>query len=341
MLLALAAVTVLADSAGDMLNPVPSRDHKVVRRWELPGDPRGLAIGADGTIYVGLADSQAIVAVDAPTGAVKKRLILDSAEIASTKELVTLRTDPSRTRLFVANGSDESAMILSLPDLAVLREITLEGETIRDVLPDPRGRYVYVLGRRVHVYDGDGRTELRTLDLPDPMAIAVSASGATLAVLATEDFGGTRATVSALFDTKNFAQLARDPLQTVKPIEGALFASKDRRLVALGRDSIFDRPALPGPAPRGSVVNSRLACFPENSGPQIATLAGDDTLVYAERRCSASGAFTSVAAGITPASLYGVNAYAIAYDARTNTIVATDRGGFLTIYRVPRPAVAE
>lgn len=334
-------MTVLAETPGGTLNPVPSRDRKVVRRWELPGDPRGLAIGADGTIYVGLADAQAVVAVNPESGAVLKRLVLDSAEIAATKELVTLRTNPQRTRLFIANGSDESAMILSLPDLAVLREITMEGETIRDVVPDPKGRYVYVLGRRVHVYDAEGRTKLRTLDIADPMAIAASANGSTLAVLATEDFGNTEATVVAMLDTKTFAQIRRDPLQTVKPIEGALFAAKDRTLIALARDSIFDRNAIPGPDPRGTSVNSRLACFPENSGPQIATLAADDTLVYAERRCSASGAFTSVTSGITPASLYGVNAYAIAYDARSNTIVATDREGFLTIYAMPRPAVAE
>jgi hypothetical protein len=339
VLLTTVAVTVLAETPGGTLNPVPSRDRKVVRRWELPGDPRGLAIGADGTIYVGLAEPQAILAVDAETGAVKKRIVLDSAEIASTKELVTLRTNPQRTRLYVANGSDESATILSLPDLAVLREITMEGETIRDVVPDPLGRYVYLLGRRVHVYDADGRNELRTLDVADPMAIAVS--GTALAVFATEDFGNTKATVVATFQPKTFTRIAKDPLQTTKAIEGALFAAKDKTLIALSRDSIFHRNVVLANGPRGNVINSRLACFPENSGPQIATLTSDDTLVYAERRCSASGAFTSAASGIQPASLYGVNAYAIAYDAKTNTIVATDRAGFLTIYNVPRVAVAE
>jgi len=43
---------------------------------------------------------------------------------------------------------------------------------------------------------------------------------------------------------------------------------------------------------------------------------------------------------VTPASLYGVNAYAIAFDKLTNTLVATDREGFLTIYNLPRPATA-
>ncbi|HEX7830513.1 MAG TPA: hypothetical protein VF787_12705 [Thermoanaerobaculia bacterium] len=318
------------------MNPVPSRDRKVVRRWELPGDPRGLAIGADGTIYVGLAETQAIVAVNPETGAIAKQVVLDSAEIASTKELVTLRTNPQRTRLFIANGSDESAMILSLPDLAVLREITMEGETIRDVVPDPKGRYVYILGRRVHIYDADGRTKLRTLDVAEPLAIAASASGTTLAVFATQDFGNTKATTVAMFDTKTFTQTSREPLQTAKPVDGAMFAAKDRTLVAFGRDSIFDRAVT-----RNARINGRTACFPEKSGPQIATLTTDDTLVYAERRCSASGAFTSATSGIKPASLYGVNAYAIAYDAKSNTIIATDRDGFLTIYNVPRAVVAE
>jgi hypothetical protein len=318
------------------LTSVPSRDRKVVRRWELPGDPRGLAIGADGTIYVGLAESQAIVAIDPVTGAVRNRHVLDSAEIASTKELVTLRTNPARTRLYVANGSDESAMILSLPDLAVLREITTEGETIRDVVPDPKGRYVYVLGRRVRVFDADGRTELRSLPVPDPMAIAVNSTGSSLVVFASETFGTTKATVAAMFDTKTFTETSRNPLQTVKPIEGALFAGKDRRILAIGRDTIFDRPA----AGSGS-INSRLACLPEGSGPQIVTMASDTTMVFAEKRCSASGAYTTVASGIEPASLYGVNAYAIAYDARSKTIVATDRAGFLTIYHVPRAVAAQ
>jgi DNA-binding beta-propeller fold protein YncE len=159
----LTTAAAILPAAAETLSLVSTRDRKVVRRWTLPGDPRGVAVGADGTIYAGLAESQAVIAVDPKSGDVLKRVVLDSAEIAATKELVTLRTNPERTRLYIANGSDESATILSLPDLAVLREITMEGETIRDVLPDPKGRYVYVLGRRVHVYDKEGDTELRTL----------------------------------------------------------------------------------------------------------------------------------------------------------------------------------
>lgn len=344
VLLTFAAASAFATAA---LSPVATRDRKVIRRWVLPGDPRGVAVGADGTIYVGLADQQAVVAIDGATGSIRKRVVLDSAHIAATKELVTLRTNPARTRLYIANGSDESAMILSLPDLTVLREITMEGETIRDVVPDPRGRYVYVLGRRLHVFDQDGRTQLRTLNVDEPMAIAASA--ATLAVFATESFGTARATAVLLFDPKTFAQVARDPLQTTESIEGAIFAAGDRSLVAFSRDTLFERAVISRPKrvagktlDMGELVNMNRVCLPDGSGPQVMSAAGTDTLlVYAERRCSASDAFNASPRGITPASIYGVSAYAVAYDPRTSSIVATDRAGFLTIYHVPRPAVAK
>ncbi|HYC88826.1 MAG TPA: hypothetical protein VEO54_06415 [Thermoanaerobaculia bacterium] len=306
-----------------------------MRRWELKGDPRGVAVGADGTLYVGLAESQSVVAIDPVSGAVKKRVVLDSAEIASTKELVTLRTNPERTRLFIANGSDESAMILSLPDLAVLREITMEGETIRDAVPDPKGRYLYLLGRQVHVYDGDGKTELRTLDIDEPMAIAASAT--SLAVVAEEDFGNAKATAVSLFDPKNFSQKAREPLQTQESIEAAMFAANGRSLLAFSRGTLFEK-SLSSRA----IVNSNRICLPEGSGPQIAALAGSETLVvYGERRCSASGVLTASPRGVTPASIYGINAYALAFDPKSGTLVATDRAGTLTIYHVPRPAIAQ
>ena len=351
VLLATAAVHAAAPSA-DMLTSVSGGGRKVVRRWALPGDPRGVAIGSDGTIYAGVAEPQAVLAIDPKNGAVRQRLVLDSAEIASTKELVTLRTNPDRTRLFIANGSDESATILRLPDLAVLREITMEGETIRDVVPDPRGRHLYVLGRRVHVYDAEGDTELRALPVDDPMAIAVSSNGALLAVLATEDFGNAKATVVVLFDTNTFAEVARDPLQTEKTIEAAMFAAGDRSIIAFSRDAMFEKRITLRPtkirqtgtatsAMRvdiGELVNSTHICLPQGSGPQVATLTSTDALlVYAERRCSASGSFTGSDHGVTPASLYNVNAYAVAYDKLSNTLVATDRAGFLTIYNVPRP----
>jgi hypothetical protein len=340
----------------ETLQPVSTRDSKIVRRWALPGDPRGVAVGADGTIYAGLAGPQAVVAIDPKTGAVKRRLVLDSAEIASTKELVTLRTSADRTRLYIANGSDESATILSLPNLAVLRELTMEGEAIRDVLPDPRGRHVYVLGRSVHVFDKDGSVELRTLPIEDPMAIAVSASGNVLAVVATEDYGNAKATSVALFDTTTFAELTRDPLQTEKAIEGAMFADDDRAFIAVARDSLFEMPIVARTPARlepsagngpmrmtidfGNLVNSDRVCLPERSGPQIATVVGT-TLVYGERRCSASGTFSGSSRRVTPASIYGINAYAIAHDRASNTVVATDRAGFLTIYKMPQVRISK
>jgi hypothetical protein len=331
---------------------------KIVRRWSVEGEPRGIAAGADGTIYVGLAKPQAVIAVNPGNGTVTKRVVLDSPEIASTKELVTLRTNRERTRLYIANGSDESATIMSLPDLAVLREITMEGETIRDVVPDPRGRYVYVLGRRVHVFDKDGRTELRTLDVEDPMAIAPTANGAVLAVVATEDFGNAKATSAWLFDTTNWSEVGRDPLQTDQRIDGAMFAPDDSALVAMSRERLYEKPVnarkgstqiLSGSdgvmrmkVDFGDLVNSDRICFPETSGPQIAAfVAQSNTIVYAERRCSASGSFSGSNRRVTPASIYGINAYAIAHDPVTNTIAATDPAGFLTIYKVPKPRLAK
>jgi hypothetical protein len=283
------------------LSTVPTHDAKIMKRWALAGDPHGVAVGADGTLYVGLAQPQAVVAIDPKTGAVKKKVVLDSAEIASTKELVTLRI--SGSRLFIANGSDESATILSLPDLGVLREITIEGEPIRDALPDPRGRYLYLLGRRVHVYDAGGERELHALDVGDPMAIA--ANGKTLAVIAPEG--------AVLFDTSTFTETAR--LKTNGAADVALFAND--ALVTLSRDAI---------------------CLPEGSGPQIATLAPNNVLLFAERRCEASSAFIG-GGHVTPVSLYGVSAYAMAYDRAANALVTTERAGYLTIYKVPRTAV--
>lgn len=334
LFLLLAALSAFAQA--DALAPATSRDKKVIRRWALPGDPRGLAIGSDGTVYVGLAEPQTVLAIDPATGAVKQRLVLDSAEIASTKELVTMRTNPERTRLFIANGSDESASILSLPTLGILREITMEGEPIRDAVPDPKGRYLYLLGRRVHVFDSEGETELRTLPVEDPMAIATNANGSLLAVVASEDFGNAKASVVVLYDTtKNFAEVSRDPLQTEKSIESVLFAARDRSLVAFSRDAIFDKQL----GVKKGIVNTNHVCLPNGSGPQIATVTTDPQLVYAERRCSASGTFSG--STIAPASLYGVDAYAVAYDKKSNAIVVTDRAGFLTIYNVPRTAIVK
>lgn len=229
-----------------------------MHRWALAGDPHGLAIGRDGTIYVGLAQPQAVVAIDPKNGAVKQQVVLDSAEIASTKELVTLRLNRDKTRLYVANGSDESATILALPDLRVVREITMEGEPIRDALPDPSGRFLYLLGRRIHVFDAKGETELHTLTVDDASAIAATAS--TLAV----------ATGSEIisFDTTTFGEKRRVPTAT-KPVGTVVFA------------------------PNGVPIG----------------LASEG-------------------------ARYGVDAYAVALDDEGRTVAATERAGYLTIYKV-------
>lgn len=334
---------------------VPTRDSKVVRRWSIAGGPRGVAIGSNGLLYVGLADKQAVDVIDSRSGAIVHELVLDSAEIAATKELVTLRTNRDKSRLYIANGSDESATILSLPDLAVVREITMEGEAIRDALPDPNGRYLYLLGRRLHIFDAEGNQELRTIEFADPMAVAVSSNGSTLALLGTEDFGNARATVVALYDTSSFREITRDPLQTDRVVDSAMFAANDRALVALSRESLFEKPLVTHATKSmaggsdgkmrmtiefGDLVNSERICLPEGSGPQIATLgATSDQLLFAERRCSSSGAFAGSSRRVTPASLYGVNAYAVAYDREKNNLVVTEKSGYLTIYKVPSAAL--
>jgi hypothetical protein len=113
-----------------------------------------VAVATEGTVYVGLATRQAVVAIDPSTGEVVRETVVDDAELASTKDFSTLRV--AHGRLYVAQGSDESVTILALPGLEVTREILLEGETVRDALPDPAGRLLYVLGRRVHVFDAKG-----------------------------------------------------------------------------------------------------------------------------------------------------------------------------------------
>jgi WD40 repeat protein len=280
----------------------------VIRRWTLDGDPHGLAIGSDGTIYVGLAQPQAVVAIDPKSGAVKRRVVLDSAEIASTKELVTLRLNREHTRLYVANGSDESATILALPDLHVVREITMEGEPIRDALPDPKGRYLYVLGRRVHVYDAKGETELHTLTVDDPSAIATN--GSLLAV------AGGDAIVT--FDTATFAEKGRTALPS-KPVTALAFSPKGA-VLALSAGAIM------------SAGESQAICLPDGSGPQIVS-ATANLVIFGEKRCTSSSAVSGAA------SIYGVNMYALAIDGPANTLAATDRAGYLTIYRIPRSPV--
>jgi hypothetical protein len=299
-----------------------AEDQKALRRWSLPGDPHGIALGRDGIIYVGLAKPQAVVAIDPNSGAIKRKVVLDSAEIAATKELVALRINPAGTRLFVANGSDESTTILTLPDLHIVREITIEGEPIRDALPDPKGRYLFLLGHRVHVYDANGNGELRSLAFEDPAAMAIAADGSTLAVA-----GGGKL---ALYDTERFSEVARDRLHSEK-IEAALFA--DRVLLVFASDALYQK-SLDG----GSMKSAQI-CLPEGSGPQIAALSSPQLVLFAERRCSGSAAFATDLS-VTPASLYGVNAYAMVYHRQRNLLYTTERAGYLTIYKVPRAAVS-
>jgi len=346
---------LLAQAPPPLLTTVPTRDQKIVRRWSLGGDPHGIALGNGGVAYIGLAKTQEIVAVDAKRGNVLRRIVLDSAEIASTKELVTMRTNRDRTRLYVANGSDESASILSLPNLGIVREITMEGEAIRDVLPDPAGRYLYLLGRKVHVFDAQGEHEIRTINLSDPMAIATTSNGAVLAVIGSETFGGNKATVAALYDTKTFTELARDPMQTDDVIESALFAANDRALVAASRQRLFEKhldvtakQMSEGPKGQmrmsidyGDLVSSDQICLPEKSGAQIVVRGNGNLVLFAERRCNSSGGFAGAERRIVPASLYGVDAYALAFDPAANELYATDRAGYLTIYRVPRAATTK
>ncbi|HJW93404.1 MAG TPA: hypothetical protein VJ901_07280 [Thermoanaerobaculia bacterium] len=356
-MLILLTCSAAALSQPQALTPAPTHDQKVIRRWTLEGDPHGIAVGRDGTIYVGLAQPQAVIAVDPKTGAIKNRLVLDSPDIASTKELVTLRTSADGSLLYIANGSDESASILGLPDFKVIREITIEGEPIRDALPDPSGRFLFLLGRHVHVYDARGEKELRTIPFADPMAIAVTSDGSTLAVIGPENYGGTKATAVALYDTPTFNEITRDPMQTDKQIESAMFGANDQALLAFSRDALFEKPLVTGAAKQmssngdgkmrisidfGDLVSSEKICLPEGSGPQIGTMASADLLLYAERRCSASGStFSASKRKVTPASLYGVNAYAVAYDRDANALAVTDRAGYLTIYKVPKAASAK
>lgn len=322
----------------------------MIRQWKLDGDPRGVAVGPDGMIYVGIAGRQSVMAIDPRLGTATREVVLDSAEIASTKELVTLRLDASRKRLLIANGSDESATILGIPDLRILREITIEGEPIRDVVADPAGRYLYLLGRSVHVYDVDGERELRTLDVQDPMAIATDAKGSFLVVVASEQFETTRATVAAIFDPTTLKEIDRRPLQTDRQIESATLAAGDRALVFAASDWLAetsvearqvkaitkDRNNMRLTFDFGDLLSSQQICLPEQRGPQsLAAVSDSNLVIFPERRCSTNTSFTAAPRKAVPASLYGINAYALAWDSENRRIVATDRSGMLTLYRLP------
>jgi hypothetical protein len=354
--IALAALTVfaavtLADAAE--LRPMPTRDRRVLKRWSLSGNPNGVAVGPDGTVYVGLREPQSLVAIDPREGKILREVVLDSRDIAATKDFQSIRVDAPRQRLLIAQGSDESVTILSLPDLAILREIGLEGESIRDVIADPDGRYLCILGRRVHVWDAAGERELRTFREIDPMAIAVSSDGARLAIVGSETFASGKATVVVMIDTRRLEETSRVPLQTDREIEAALFAASDRALIVFAKDWLAEKVLATRPESsmnpegdamriridRNDLVSSETICLSESAGPLAAVAGKSSDLVYfAERRCSTSGRVDAAPRLVRTASIYGIDALAIAYHPEIPALVAIDEGGFLTLYALPAPA---
>lgn len=334
------------------LTPAPTRDKKVMKRWSLAGTPHGLALSRAGVLYVGLAEPQSVVAIDPAKGSVLGEVVLDSADIASTKELTALRLTSDETRLVVANGSDESVTILSLPDMGIVREIGLEGEVIRDAVPDPKGRYLYVLGRTVHVYDPNGERELKSLGDVEPMAIAVNSAGTLLAVVGTEQYEKARATSVVLYDVATLKEIDRQPLQTDRTILAALFAADDRALVVFASDWLAEK-TLQKAAPRpiasaegapmrltfefGDLMNSQRICLPASVGPQLAASGAVSTRVYfPETHCGASETFIASKREVETGSIYPVSSYALAFDAKSSSIFATDPAGFLTQYRIAK-----
>ncbi|MGH9457376.1 MAG: YncE family protein [Thermoanaerobaculia bacterium] len=345
------AVPFLAGAAE--ITPSPTRDRRVVARWTLSGGPYGVA-SWNGLLYVGLREPQSVVAVDPVKGAIVREVVLDREEIASTKDFVSMRVDRANERLLIAQGTDESVSILSLPELAILREIGLEGEVIRDVLPDPKGRYVFILGRSVHVRDAGGDRELRTFQALDPTAIAVSSDGSLLAIVGSQEVGNGRATMVSFVDLATLEEIRTDPLQTDRRIEAAVFAADDQALLVLASDWLAEKSVAP-PASRGmrkdargvhvsigaaDLVSSERICLPENAGAQIAAVAPAGDLVwFAERRCSISGSTLAAPRRIRTASVYGVDALALAYH-EGGALAVTGADGSLTLYEPPSPKSA-
>lgn len=328
-----------------------SRDRRIVRQWKLDGAPRATAVGADGTIYAGLAHPQAVVAINGDTGDVLARKVVDQEEIASTKDFVSMRTTAAGDRLIIANGSDESAMIMSLPDLAIVREIGVEGELIRDAVPAPDGSWIALLGRDVHVWSRDGRQLIRVLRGLDPMALAASSDGKKLAVVSRESFPAGAVSVAVLFDTDSWQEVARRPLQTERRIRGAEFVADDDVLLVWADDWLAEA-GLAEKAKTlesrngenritigfGDLVSSENICLTGGGGPQQVALAARDLAVVAERRCSASGSMTGARRTVRVASLVGVEPWSIAIDPRRRRVIAADPAGTLTIYSLPSPS---
>ena len=338
--------------AATSLTPVGTRDPKIVRRWSLNGSPAGLAIGRNGIVYVGMTSSQSLLAVDTGIGAITKEVVLDSPHIAATKELLTIRANHDGTLLAIANGSDESVTLVAIPSLDVRREITLEGEVVRDAIFDRSGRNLFVMGRSVHAFDREGVKEIRQLEIAEPAAMAIDSSGRLLAVAGSEDFGNGKVSVVALYDTMTLKEISREPLETDRRIQQLLFAAEDQAIVAIADDWLGEkslavrRPKELMPNQKqaritlqfGDLMSTERICLPPKSGPQIATLGKSPSVIlFAERRCSVSSSFKASTRKTSTQSIYGVSAYAIAFDALTGRLHATDRAGYLTIYKVPTP----
>lgn len=336
-------------SSAAALEEVVARGRLAEKRWKLTGTPRGIAVAPDGTLYVGLATPQSVVAVDAAKGAIVREAVIDSAESASTKDFATLRI--AHGRLYIAQGSDESVTILALPSLDVAREILLEGESIRDALPDPAGRHLYVLGRNVHVFDAAGEREIRALgENVEPTALTTDARGRILAVVGLQSFPNGKVSIALFYDAATLREIARVPLQTEREIVSTFFAADDRVLVAVANDWLAEAPAAPRETKQpksdigairmtielGDLVSSETICLPAGAGPQIAGPAAGALVVVAEKRCAAGGAFTAAKRKTRVASLYGISAYAMAPTPDGRWAV-TDPEGFLTIYKQPAP----
>jgi len=276
--------------------------------------------------------------------------VLDRAEIAATKEILTLRIAADGKSIVAANGSDESVTILSLPDLQVLREIGLEGESIRDALPDPAGKYLFILGRELHVYDAAGASQIRKISEPAPMAIAIDKSGKLLAVVGSEKFSNGDATVAALFDTTTFKELTREPLQTERKITAAIFAANDSSLIVAADDWLAEK-RVRSTGSRGlsndngkmriklvfgDLISSQRICLPKQAGAQIlASGMQANSVLFAERRCSSGELFTASERFVVSHSIYGVDAAAIALDRTRKIVYVTDPKGTLTAYHAP------
>src|SRR5258708_16633140 len=80
-LLTISALVLVAERP-ELLAPAAGDDTRVVHRWSLPGDPHGLALGSDGTMYVGLAQPPSVLAINPRSGALRPRVVLASAQTA-------------------------------------------------------------------------------------------------------------------------------------------------------------------------------------------------------------------------------------------------------------------